>query len=102
VGSRHANDPIASALECCIAAGIEMCAGMMIAAIHFDDHPHTGRAEISDVATDDELAPECDAQATAAQLIPQARFRRGEVLTHALRAKSELLLMLRDLATLIR
>jgi len=101
-GRRDTENAIAGALQLRIPARIEVCAALMIAAIHLDDEPHTRRTEISDVATHDELTPKCDAEATSPQLIPQASFRRREMLPHALRAQGKLLLTLRDLATLIR
>lgn len=37
---------------------IEVSAGAMIAAIHFDDQPHAGPTEVGDVSAEHELTPE--------------------------------------------
>ena len=98
----EAEDTIAGGPQVRIPVLIELRAALVKAAIHFDDQAGGGCTEICNVATDDDLTTECDAETAAAQLIPQASLRRLEMLAHALRANCELMQTLRDLATLRR
>ena len=80
---------------------IEMRAALVKAAIHFDDEPRGGSAEVRDVATDDDLTTEGDAETAAAQLGPEQLLGERWVAPQMVRLRGELVLALGGLATLI-
>jgi hypothetical protein len=70
----------------------------VIAPVDFDDETSGRRAEVRDVATDDELSAKGNAEAAATQPCPEARFGSREMLP----ATGELVLPLRRRTTLRR
>ena len=84
------DDPVSGALEVLVPKGIEPSTSGVHAAVDFDDEAQGRADEVRDVAADDDLAAEGDAEAAAAQLGPEQLLGERWVLpqTARLRASS--------------
>jgi len=71
------------------------------AAVDFDDEAPRGADEVRDVAADDDLAAEGDAEAAAAKLGPEELFGERRVVPEMVGPGSEFVATLGGLTTLI-